>query len=1526
MATIGNITVPEIAISSTPFPFRTEYPHGRAHEPKIVEHRLGANSANGKVSQRYYLGNGAKKFTAKRTTITPQLRRDLVQFWYDMRGPYGAFRYEAPNEDGDQFTEYVVRFKDPSMTFDAAFAAIMSTGLELVEIPTSNPSYNVASEALRFPSETLEEALLAQVQEIIPLIRIAARDQSYPVIYLSDRRCTVTDQYEPRLLDFNGIEQSMDGSSDVASFVFGNADRVMTLLVNDVDLFRADVQFSLYHVGTGIKVNLWRGNVTDWRASSGSDVFSLSASDGFYELNQLYPRRKISRTCWKKYNNAANGCDWETRSNVVHQQRTLKQSDNTDKLYVFQPKTTECDKSFDGLNGCLAHGMEVRFGGIVAKPQSVRLSWSGEETLTHTSLIADSIYGDAISELYCDIQSQDIAIGFPVKCRISAGRDEGDYYAAIGIVGEGPIVEFARPRPYPIVMENGVITWPEVPGEGLSRQQALEAFYRLWNKDVPADQAAIEKQMGRKLRPTEVISLAFNPHKLDGQDHHGFVSEQKNDLGLRIVKGDDPVSADPGNNFSLGEGGSGVNRFGPERAAGTAFVEIRRKDEKGLQLSRLEEHAMETAVRKGLAGWTWIWNEETELYERAEEKSVLSNPIWIAVNVVLRTRGLLDADAETQEAAFDVPAAVASAAICDLSVKRLIGTGNETQFRFTGALIEPKPTRQYLQEILNNCLGYYTSPFGKIKFGIRVNSSAIEQFSDGNIVWGSLDYEPRKPSFWHITGQFADEEFGYVGNSVEIYDETYGDTVGGVPTKSYINFLGASTKSQVARLVTTRLREELGGWQASVQKVARRGSFRTTLLGLTIEPGTVCRIDHVDLPDMPATAEGSVDPEDARENHIQLRVERWRLNKDYSIDVTWTSLHNEIYDLVAGPKPADVEAIALPREETFKPTNWRFSAHTQRDGLLRLHKIAVGLHKETVHRGTFEVFYCNESTNFYGTCLGSITADATSFVMSGHPPIDGRWIMIDSELMYVEKYVPDPEDVNFGTVHVRRGQLNTRAAAHNRIECTVAEIDEDNVCQLKVEPDKKLRPGSRVVLNDGSGPPYSQQPIASYDNETGVLFTILPLTGVDPGDPLYSDPRLWIIDLKTEEVNFQPRFFSSPNRAKWEHTIDLRNAGVVMIRGRLFNTRGIRSDYVYAFPVGADSIEPATDEQMAKNTFSTEFPHRIRTHDGHTFQMPYRDLPFGTSSNAFQTIKPAEGQPFDYGYAEVTGGVADAIPTPPVVSALVPTELKSAGRITLGGEVDEFSEVEIRIEGDNELEVPLWRSQDHLEVETLEQAAESIRDWCNGGSEFAAYYSADADGVAVTITAKGQSGGTIVTDVAGTITATPQGMDSRLGILKGRRYAVAYIAGDYVSALSPLSAPTGPTGAADRVEVRDIPTTSDDRVTDVRIYATPDGRDEPFYRVGSVSEGTLHTADTTHEDDLEEQEPYPGPTQPEMDGPVIVTLKKNGYEWARLFIPKDKARSNDVHGFALDPIEENATMTVDVDNQAEILDLTVNLL
>ena len=147
-------------------------------------------------------------------------------------------------------------------------------GFNFIEVPNPSaaPSYPVNSTCLRFPSTTLQTALLSQVQQIIPLVHIRVREQAVPDIYLSDRRCTVGGQlYLPRVLGLGEpgsdviISQDIKGTADNVQFTFGNADRAMTALANDTDLKFASIDLSLYHVNTGILLQLWSGFIVGFR-------------------------------------------------------------------------------------------------------------------------------------------------------------------------------------------------------------------------------------------------------------------------------------------------------------------------------------------------------------------------------------------------------------------------------------------------------------------------------------------------------------------------------------------------------------------------------------------------------------------------------------------------------------------------------------------------------------------------------------------------------------------------------------------------------------------------------------------------------------------------------------------------------------------------------------------------------------------------------------------------------------------------------------------------------------------------------------------------------------------------------------------------------------------------------------------------------------------------------------------------------------------------------------------------------------
>src|SRR5664280_3533098 len=89
---LGNITVPEIAVSGT-FPIVSDYPFGRSNHTDVAIHQFG--SGNAKIEQRFLLGAGAKRFTVRRAFLRDTDLRALRDFWESKYGPYGAFTYNC---------------------------------------------------------------------------------------------------------------------------------------------------------------------------------------------------------------------------------------------------------------------------------------------------------------------------------------------------------------------------------------------------------------------------------------------------------------------------------------------------------------------------------------------------------------------------------------------------------------------------------------------------------------------------------------------------------------------------------------------------------------------------------------------------------------------------------------------------------------------------------------------------------------------------------------------------------------------------------------------------------------------------------------------------------------------------------------------------------------------------------------------------------------------------------------------------------------------------------------------------------------------------------------------------------------------------------------------------------------------------------------------------------------------------------------------------------------------------------------
>jgi len=499
----------------------------------------------------------------------------------------------------------------------------------------------------------------------------------------------------------------------------------------------------------------------------------------------------------------------------------------------------------------------TRQNGFVVPDQPVHVAGKkGLPRLTATSVVNETAYGQPLADIYCDLPEDQPLV---VPCELIAGRDESEFYTALGVIGRGPIGGFGY-------------QWAG----------------------------------GRR-----VYGL------LDEQPNHGGKSAAEELYGIRRSRGSNPVQdfdPDSGSySFSLDELGRPLP---VTDLHGVAFQQVRIVDEKGIQPRAVSGHVMKAFIARGLGGWVW-----TAPGARSWQEAI-TNPIWVAVNVLLNGLGLAEASLAEQEAVLDIPACVAAAAVCDEQVPAIIGTGAEKQFTFTGILRDAKPLRDWIAEILANCLGGYSFAYGKFRPFVRFHSGATEAFQEGNLIKGSLQLASIRAAFNKLVATFADRDYGYQANSVELVDQDHVARIGH-ELAAQINLVGTATKSQAARIVTARLREELGGLTAAERRAARRIRFLTTVLSLQVEPGMVCSLTH----------------EDAPGGYMEFRVTGWRLNKDYSIELTGQTTTDSMYDLLVGPKPQDV----VPDVE-IAPTEPYVAYVTQPAATLR-DKIVDGVHR-----------------------------------------------------------------------------------------------------------------------------------------------------------------------------------------------------------------------------------------------------------------------------------------------------------------------------------------------------------------------------------------------------------------------------------------------------------------------------------------------------------------------------------------------------------------------------------------------------
>lgn len=1447
MATIGSITVPTPPTASA-FPLSPDNGSGSVEERPVIVHRFG--SANGLIEQRFIMGAGRRTFNLLFERLRPSQQATLKSHFQSAQGIIGNFNYAAPNISGTGTTTYVCRYRDPQLKLDAVSSSLVRAEIALLEVPQDVPAYSVLTTLTRFPNGTLNTALTGQTHELIPLLKIIVGN-GYPDIFLSDRDLdltvgAVTTRWNARLVKYSEITQTISsagdggGAQDSVHFTLGNADRVMSAVANDVYLDYARVEFSLFHVGTQIKLDLWAGNIVDWSLDAGVE-FTINCSDPASALGLVVPPRRVSRKCWKKFNDGTN-CPYATEG-TLHTSRTLDYYDTT-KSFTFTPSATECDKSFDGTNGCLSHEMERFYGGhftyskaVTTKDNSTGFSGFGRGSLTTVSQLSDTPSGKTLPLIFCDYSDNpDVSVGLKVDCLIYSGREEGDFYVALGIVGQGPISEYAKG------------------------------------------------------------TIDYCPAKLDGQPYHGW---PQNEYGLRRFNGFDPTGPAgvifENNFFSLSESFNGVSKHGIELAAGTAFSEVRRKDEKGLQPTGVDSHTMQETIRKGLWGYKW-----TGLSTRVQVEG-MTNLFWVVANVwFFAWNAYQNTPAAIQAALIDVQSFIDAGAIADLTVPKIIGTGTETQFRYMGTINQERPVRDVFQEILNCGLGYFTWSFGKLRVGTRINSSVIGAYNSGNMLYGSLKLQPRRPDFNYLTGSFPDSDFNGEGNSVEDYSEPHALFIGrnGQPRymKASLNYPGIPTKSQGARVVTTRLREEVGGVGVNAldeMAAARNFVFGTTILGLEQEAGQVVSVGDadtiIDLPTYPATDPANPDSQAAKAHYIEGRIDRWTLSPDMSVLIEGRTTHNDVYQLAVGPKPKDVDAYQPPEDPRFIPNGFMWVAETKGDGKVTFKNFQISGPSRGLKLAGFEIFYEDEANRSFewdfGTSGALDAVQTTMLAVSPHPPI-GSYLQVGLEMVQIVEYLYTGP--NISSYRILRGQLGTTAVVELDIgPIAVISKSATNALEFYLPSGLAITPGDNLLMLTGG---VQTGFISSYDAATGRTTTAVPLSSIDPGDIVTVFHQRKRVSIRKENITFPTEFFTGGGGADFTYTFDLPSAGLLRIRAYLESTQGVQSDWFYVDLTDArtgNGNEPIT-------MFMPNLPPQVLFND------------------AFEPVKIAKSESFLRTWVELSTDAISPIVAPREVSIGVPDSSPETAKFILGGTVAATNSLGIAINlASGVILAPYtWYAADHgiTGANSLSDVAVSIAAALNADELFATYYHSEPFSNSVVIFDLTGLGvyGTITLTPGGSLTATTAGLSAPLGVSIGRSYSITYkdSADTYFTELSPASQLSAPAGGAERINIIDIPFTTDIRVDSVVVYAYPDGQRGGVPRlVGLMANdtggGTGTFYDTITETALGSAALFPGVAQPSRGGDTTIQAFKDGKLWYQLYIADQASRSEIMDGRAL---------------------------
>lgn len=828
---LGNlISIADPTISGV-FPLPADFDVERSSGAEYVVHKIGL-----KKEQRILKRKGGNRWkVTNRFTKQSQLET-LYTFFDAHRSPQQLFYFYDPFESGGAIDltgasvtgRYIVRFATTDLPVNYLLDGVAQVDVELVEVNTATTAVLVGvnwqyRNWRRTNSvETFTQAAITDDYAVVHLAMVTPINAADEPIRVSDRRTQMvqnfnfgaptvrTGIYVPRLLAWD-LEQEID-SSDQASFVFDDADGVWSAYCKQVDLDRAEVDFTVapYIPGGPAHaelIQLWRGYVVDWEWNQKDGTFTLQCAGGINALQQQFPLRTISTTC-----------------------QVLRFNDGVDCPYSAQGSggdANSCDKSLDGANGCAAHGMTNYFQGVVIKPQAVsgKLNNTGvagffKKGYTTTSTPLKTVYGKTLPVIY--------GLGRQiVEADIFETRDESEFFVASGLLSEGPLGSIGQ-----------------VLLDGMTQHYGYQPVKAL---------GALAQNIGT------IIDPAF-------------------------------------------------------RSSRAAFVSIRRTDTVGLQNPN-EPHSILVEILNGVKVMTfWWWTGPFTLGGESDS----SNPVEIAVDIALRAVGLryaLDVNSysnKVKDYLLNLDSYTEARLWCAQQVPVLVGSGTEARFEYRGVLREPKPALDHMREVLGNAPIDLVWSFGQISPKVRKDDITTPPtyqvtFEEAqNIIDGSFRSQRLKPKFNHLTLLYSDIDYDFAERDINVHSEAHMQRMSylsnlstprkPLPLKAQRTLSGGFRASQVMRLATQLLYEELGGVTDAEQLKARTVSLSAPLVGLAVEVGDVSRVIHSELPD----------------GQAYVRWKRWRYSSDLLVQLSGPTVTASMY---AGPVPQ------LPSDTTGDPVD-----------------------------------------------------------------------------------------------------------------------------------------------------------------------------------------------------------------------------------------------------------------------------------------------------------------------------------------------------------------------------------------------------------------------------------------------------------------------------------------------------------------------------------------------------------------------------------------------------------------------------